>query len=160
MRTRDLGQGLLCLTMILVLAACYASSGNADGTTDVDVREENADCVPDMMICDAIYIPLVTFTFTDASTGEPFCGTARVYYMEPRCGRDYEVPCGCFEGEMIQNPDSPYPSGELPCHVSPPVGETSTITVTVTGYRDFVQDVTLPYECHPTEHIDVLLEPL
>jgi hypothetical protein len=50
--------------------------------------------------------------------------------------------------------------GSMPCHINPPEGETSRITVSVEGYGDFSTEVTLPYECHPQERVDVVLWPL
>ncbi len=150
--------GLACL----LLAACYSSEdGVRDGISDADAdtEEVSEDCARDPLICDAIYIPIVTFTFIDTSTGMLYCDLATVGYSSPRCGYEHEAPCGCRDGEMTLYPDYPH-SDYMGCVLDPPAGETSTITVSAPGYRVFTQEVTLPYECHPRVHIDVMLEPL
>jgi hypothetical protein len=144
------------------LAGCYSLETSHDAGNDLapDVPGDvGVDCDRDaweMLGCDAIYIPLVTFTFTDGSTGLAFCGPADISYLS-ECGSagSYCGGCDCLDGTMVPTCDDAFP-----CHLSPPVGETSTITVTAEGYRDFVTEVTLPYECHPLRTVDVLLEPL
>jgi hypothetical protein len=111
-------------------------------------------CSRDGLSCDAYYAPFVTFTFTDTSTGASHCGPVTVSYHS-ECDLSGEASCECVDGAVVQAG-----SEIFACHVNPPEGERSTITVTAPGYRDFMQDVTLPYECHPTATIDVLLEPL
>ena len=106
------------------------------------------------MECDAYYAPFVTFTFTDTSTGERYCGPAEVSYRS-ECGDRAETNCECAGGGMVISG-----SGFEGCHINPPEGERSTITVSAPGYRDFVQSVRLPYECHPSADMDVMLEPL
>lgn len=178
---------IACLTCLL-LAACYSSDEkpdadagaeadaldadadtgtdmpDADATTEIDVTDEDAGdplpdgtadpCERDPLECDAIYIPFVTFIFTDTSTGESYCGPAAISFLS-ECDRTGDASCECVGGFMVESG-----SMDFRCHVNPPEGETSTITVTVEGYRDFIQDVTLPWECHPTAEVDVLLEPL
>ncbi len=113
-----------------------------------------ADCERDALECDAIHIPFVTFAFTDTSTGESYCGPATVSYHS-ECGDTGEMSCDC-NGEAMVISSSDFEG----CYINPPEGERSTITVSAPGYRDFSQSLRLPYECHPTARIDVLLEPL
>jgi len=104
--------------------------------------------------CDGIYLPLITFTFTDASTGNAYCGPATIAYVVVGESGPSTVECYCQDNAMVMGP------GFALCHVNPPEGETSRITVSVEGYGDFTTQVTLPYECHPQERVDVVLQPV
>ena len=111
-------------------------------------------CSRDGLSCDAYYAPFVTFTFTDTSTGDAYCGPVDISYRS-ECDLTGERSCEC-NGEAVVISGSDFEG----CHINPPEGERSTITVSAPGYRVFSQDLRLPYECHPTARIDVLLEPL
>lgn len=143
------GKGLLSIIVFLCLlpAACTDIE-----EADQDAMEHGPD-VRDALICDAVYVPLVTFTFMDASTQKVYCGPATIGYEV--VGKDLSgtAECDCEDDVMVTL------GRGFECHVNPPEGETSLITVSVEGYEDFTAEVTLPYICHPRAQVDVRLWP-
>jgi hypothetical protein len=146
MNTRN---GLMSIIVFLCLipAACMENE-----ETEQDALEDGPDG-RDALWCDAIYVPLVTFTFMDASTQKVYCGPATIGYEV--MGKDLSgtAACDCEDDVMVTL------GRGFECHVNPPEGETSLITVSVDGYEDFTTVVTLPYMCHPRAQVDVLLQP-
>jgi hypothetical protein len=151
---RLLTHGIACTLIIgAVWAACNASDG--DPTPDAGEREA--------LVCDAIYLPILTFTFTDEATGEPYCGPAEVSY---EVLGDFDVhdwygssgmSCECRDGVMMVTEGTYFDSFE--CHLVPPRGETSVVRVTAPGYQTFEQEVTLPYVCEPFTIVEARLAP-
>jgi hypothetical protein len=143
------GKGVISTVVFLCLlqAACTDS-----GEANRDALEDGAGG-RDGLICDAVYVPLVTFTFMDAVTQKVYCGPATIGYEV--VGKDLSgtAACDCRD-DMMVNLDRGFE-----CHVNPPEGETSIITVSVEGYDDFTAEVTLPYTCHPRAQVDVRLQP-
>jgi hypothetical protein len=153
MRTNQLSILRLILLLAAGPAACTDSESPEQSLPDghVDMPETLSDA-RDPLYCDAIYVPLVTFTFTDAATGKSYCGPATISYEAVESDVSGQAFCECRDDVMAR-------PGLGPCHVNPPEGETSLIMVSVPGYEVFETEVTLPYECHPQIQVDVILVP-
>lgn len=137
----EMGRGVV----IAVLRACILCAATA--------ACNEIPCPRDALLCDAVYLPYVVFTFTEADTGESYCGPAGIVYVSPRCGEDGWASCSCVDGYMQSDSHS-----SMDCHINPPVGEKSDITVEVEGFEPFRTRVSLPFECAPRVDVDVLLE--
>ena len=96
--------------------------------------------------CDAIHVPLLQFYMFDADTEVEYCGPAAIT-VESRHGQ-WTQECECGGG---------YGDGSW-CYADANIGETSLVTVFVSGYKSFQTEVSLPYECHPVTWIEVPLK--
>jgi hypothetical protein len=108
------------------------------------------------LVCDAVYVPVVTFDFIIADTGEQYCGPAEISYSGEYNSEEYgpyNQSCICINGEMRNLYDDYHP-----CHVDP-YGHAS-IKVEVEGYETFTTEVDVPYECHPRIPVRVELQPI
>lgn len=128
---------------LVLLAACGACKAD-----DASI------CDREPLTCDAIYLPYVRLVVTDAETGDPYCGRLTVSYVSRECGVSDSTVCDCSAGELRGTGYFEH----SPCHVNPPPGETSDLTVTVDGYRTFTAPVTLAWQCHPQLDLPVELQ--
>ncbi len=132
-----------CLSAaVIVMAAIGSSSCRSDQCPD---REP--------LICDALYLPYVVFSFVDVESGDEYCGPATIRATSKRCDWAETTTCNCDAGVMVGEGSL----GSMGCHINPPEGERTDITVSVIGYEDFETDVSLAYECQPREYVEVLL---
>ena len=117
--------------------------------------DDSSICDRERLTCDAIYLPYVRLLVTDAATGDDYCGPLTVSYTSRECGETSSATCACAEGELRNVGPM---LDHFPCHINPPPGETSDLTVTVDGYRTFTTAVTLNWQCHPQVDLPVALE--
>jgi hypothetical protein len=122
--------------------------GPLDGGRDADIADAEG-C--GSLICDALYIPLVSFSFSQPN-GDSFCGDLEIsYWGEGEEDSPQTKTCTCAQIQL---------NGVDDCHINPPIGKISYISVEATeaaygDYAVFETSVDLPCQCHPQDHIDV-----
>lgn len=144
---RQLGPLLLCLG--LALTACSDDDAlppdgavESDGMVSQDGSPESDGATgptdKGLLVCDAIYIPVVRVLFEDAA-GSCVVGKAS-YTVVGSDAPSVSVDCPC-------PPDTSF--GGLGCILDPPLGEQVEITGSAEGYVSQKKTVDVPYVCVP-----------
>jgi hypothetical protein len=123
--------------------------------------------IRDVQYCDAVYDPSVELEFEEALTGAAYCGPVTIRYeplesaacdvSDGGMSTTGEVQCDCVDGVMRVTAAPLGMALGLVCHVYPPPGSFTRVTVSVAGRTDVVTDVAVECRCQPHEVVTVTL---
>ena len=145
-----------------------AEWSESDGSGPDESASEGPDSeIRDIVGCDAPYDPSVELEFEEALTGAPYCGPVTIRYeplesaacdvSDGGMSTTGEVQCDCVDGVMRVTAAPLAMAIGMVCHIYPPPGSSSRVTVSVAGRTDVVTDVAVECRCQPHEVVTVTL---
>ncbi len=149
----------LCLAALLGCGRVSTEEASKQGGT---IRRSSEDqlggCCQELLIenvkreglvCENVYVPRVLVALTDARTGAPWCGEVHLKSQTRGTGEVVREVCQCKEGALR--------SFDLPCHINPPIGRISDLTIKAAGFAPIVREVALARECEPRIELQATL---